>query len=242
VPATKGKKSQLPRRRKAPIFDWLVPVFLLLLIVGVAALFSYLIVEPLVHPNLHPRLIRFGTYLVHFHPRLCRYFPGALLAGVITLHLTALFALAHRQYQMRKRGPLVLSDLKSNQYLNQTMTQTIALLPPEAWQVVKLAFPGLLISVPGMRCPHWEVLEIDELRREMRLALRYVHDPLGIKVWRLYPRRISCSVRLRAKGVRTNVELTYNADSAMDYQTVYQIIDQTKASINMAMEAEKAVL
>jgi len=241
VPRTQSKYSNLTRRQKTLIWDWLVPISLMMFIVGCATLVTYLVVEPLLHPHLHPRLVKWGTYLVHYHPRLCRYFPIAIVSASILLQIIATFLPVFRRYWVRKRGIRTAADLKIGRYLNQKMEQTIALLLPEAWQVVRLALPGLYVTVPDIRSSHWEVLEINEVRREMRLSLRYFHDPLGIKIWRLYPRQILCHVKLRAKGVRTNIELTYTADSAMDYPTVYNIIDKTNENIKAAMEAERAV-
>jgi hypothetical protein len=215
-----------------------MPILCLSFIVGSATLVSYVIVDPLLRPNLHPRLTRIERYLVRFHPRLVRYVP---IAALISLQIALLSLKLQTHYSVRKRGLLSPRELKSGRYLNQSMEQTIGLLPPEAWQVVKLALPGLCISVPDLRSSHWELLEENEIKREMRLVLQYVHNPLGIKIWRLYPRRMLCTVKLKGKGVSTKVELTYSADSAMDYRTVYEIIDQTNKEISAAMAAEKAV-
>ena len=138
--------------------------------------------------------------------------------------------------RMRSRGLLAPSDLKSGQYLNQSMKQMLPVLLPQAWQILQENFPGLLVRMPDVRGTHWEMRSCDQRRSEMCLTLQYVHDPLSIKCWRLYPRRLSCLIKLRAKGVATIAEITYSAGSAMDYQTVYAIIDQTNSSIGAAME------
>jgi hypothetical protein len=241
VAGKRGRQAALTRRQKMLVNEVLIPIVLIVLVLAIASAVSYVIVEPIFHPNLHPRLVKFGTYMVHFHPRLCHYTPFAAVSLFVLLHLSRFLAPIYWQIRMRKKGLIAPSDLKSSRYLNQGMVQTIPVLLPEAWQTLKSQFPGMLIRVPCMRDTHWEVLNYDERRRELRLVLQYVHTPLGIKSWRLYPRRLFCNARLTGKGMRTEAELTYTADSAMDYQTVYGIIDQTNGCLHAAMKGRPAV-
>jgi hypothetical protein len=242
MPAEKKVKQLSKMRRQSTFLNEVVaPVIVLLLYSFLLTVVLYLTLEPALHPNLHPRLLNFGTYMVHFHPRMCRYCPYVVGALYVLLIQVKLFAPIYWQYRMRSRGLLAPTELKSGQYLNQCMKQTFPVLPPQAWQILNQVFPGLLVKVPGMRGTHWEVLSHDERLRELRLALQYVHDPLSIKCWRLYPRRLSCTAKLTGKGMRTVAELTFSADSAMDYHTVYAIIDQTNGCLKAAMTDELPV-
>jgi len=210
----------------------------LLFMISLAVAFTQLITDPIVHPNLHPTLARFYHYLVHYHPRLTRSIPYALIGLVISLQTLALFAPAWHKLQGRIKILPPRGVRKSLAILDQITKECYAALLPDAWMNLKDAFPGLFIKVPDVRGTHWELLDIDENKRQIRLVLRYVHDPLFIKRWRLYPRKLLCVVRLKGKGVRSEAEFLFHADSAMDYASVLEIIERTNSLLREAIEAK----
>jgi len=230
----KGKPGQLRKRGNPFVRETFFAVLALLVILSIATLTSYLIADPLLHPTHHPRLIKFSYNLTHFHPRLCKVAAYGSVALLVLAQLSLLVAPLYHKYKVRKKGLLIQGDLRSKIYLNQAMQKTLPLVLPQAWLAINEIFPGLIVRAGEVHAAHWQVVSRDEGRRELQLELRYVHDPLGIKSWRLYPRRLTCTVKLRAKGVSTIAELTYKAASAMDYRTVYEIIDQTNTAVAQA--------
>lgn len=234
----KNPSTRLLRKRKKSS-SWLgaIPYIALLLILGSAVAATYLIDVPL-HPNLHPRLTTFCTYLAHNHPRLSQLVTTAPLLGFVGLQLFIAMATFYHKFQVRKNGLLSSDDLRLAEYLNCSIRETYCVVQPIAWKNLKDVLPGLLVKAPDVRAVHWELIELDENLRQLRLELRYVHDPLGIKVNRLYPRKLSCLATLRGKGTSTEVEFKYSADSAMDYQSVRGIIDDTHSQVRASMESQ----
>jgi hypothetical protein len=232
----KPKPKTQDRPRSSGLRERAVSFALLVAIMATAVATSYLFLGPLVHPNLHPRLVRFGIYLAHHHPRLMKAMPGLLLSLVVVLNMTKLLAPIWWQYQSRKRGLLNKPSRKNVDLLDQTIKETYPLLLPQAWSKLRSSLPGLLVKVPDLRATHWELVEVNEYDRQLRLIMHYVHDPLYTKYWRVYPRRISCVVKLAGKGVRSVAEFTYHADSVMDYRTVTAIIEQTISQVKAAIE------
>jgi len=236
------RKDQKVRKRGNAFLKESLPAFCaLLLILAVATLITYLITDPLLHPTHHPRLIGFYTYMTHFHPRMCKAATYSLIGGAIVCQFSIIFAPLYWKYRIRKKGPLTQGELKSRTYLNRPMQKTMPLVLPQAWMAINEIFPGLIVRGGNVHGAHWVVTRKDEGRRELDIELRYVHDPLGIEVWRLYPRRLACTIKLKAKGVSTVAELTYHADSAMDYRSVYEMIDQTNLSVSNAASLYQAV-
>ncbi len=152
----KVKQQTMTRHRRMLVQGVLTPIVILLLCLGLAASVTYLTVEPAIHPNLHPRLVKFGLYMTHFHPRLCRYCPIAAGVVYVLLLLAKPFAPIYWQMRLRKRRLLVPADLKSGQYLNQSLKQRMPVLLPQAWQILKEVLPGLSVKAPGVRGTHWE--------------------------------------------------------------------------------------
>ncbi|MBS1993957.1 MAG: hypothetical protein JSS83_25775 [Cyanobacteria bacterium SZAS LIN-3] len=204
----------------------------MLLLLGIACLATYLVMDPLVHPSHHPTLIKFYTYMARFHPRLCQMSGLGLIALAALAQTCTVIGPLYLKYVVRKKGRLGETNLKSARYLDQVISLTAPLLVPQTWQALKNELPGMAVQGADMRRSCWMVVAHDEGRRELQLELRYVHNPLGIKCWRLYPRRLTCAVKLRAKGVSTIVDLKYHADSVMDYRLIYEIIDQTNAAVS----------
>src|ERR1700733_1435093 len=195
-------KTQI-RQRSPGLRENAIGFALLFALMATAVATSYLFLGPLVHPNLHPRLVKFGIYLAHHHPRLMKAMPGLLLGLVVVLNLTKLLAPIWWQYQSRKRGLLNKTSRKNVDFLDQTIKETYQVLLPQAWSNLKSSLPGLLVKVRDLRATHWELVEANENDRQLRLTMQYVHDPLYTKYWRVYPRRISCIVKLKGKGVRS---------------------------------------
>jgi len=228
-------KKRKPGKRGNPfVRETLFAVLGLLLILSIATLATYLITDPLLHPTHHPRLIKFFYCMTHYHPRLCKVATWGAIGLAVFAQLSVLLAPLYFKYKVRKKGPLTQGDLRSKTYLNQAMQKTLPLVLPQAWLAINEVFPGLIVSAGDVYSAHWRVTNRDEGRRELHLELLYVHDVRGMKSWRLYTRRLTCTIKLRAKGVSTVAELTYNASSAMDDPTVYAIIDQTNLAVAQA--------
>ena len=236
------KKDRAVRKRGNAFLKESLPAFCaLLLILTVATVATYLITDPLIHPTHHPRLIGFYTYMTHFHPRMCKAATYSLICGAVFCQFSIVFASLYWKYKIRTKGLLWQGELKSRTYLDRPMQKTLPLVLPQAWAAINEIFPGLVVRGGNVHGAHWAVTRKDEGLRELDIELRYVHDPLGIKVWRLYPRRLACTIKLKAKGVSTVAELTYHADSAMDYRSVYEMIDQTNLAVSNVASLCQAV-
>lgn len=207
------------------------PVFLLLIIILLASFST----DVLMHPNLHPRLFGFFHYLIHYHPRLCR-----LLVYVAYLGLVFLAPLTRRlsSWLMRKNGLLSDEKLRLTTYLNCPRLEKYPLVEPELWQRLAKVLPGLVIKLPDLRAAHWQMKAVDFSRKEIFLELWYVQNPLGIKVSRLYPRKLKCRARVISKGTSSVVEFFFSADSAMDYENVRAIIGSTVSQLRESLEAK----
>jgi hypothetical protein len=164
--------------------------------------------------------------------------PVVLIVMFITAQTGAYFAPIWHNFRWRIKVLPPRGDRKSTAILDQVTKEAYAALLPDAWASLKDVTPGLFIKVPDVRGTHWELVDIDENKRKIRLAMRYVHDPLFLERWRLYPRKVLCTLALNGKGVRSEAEFIYHADSAMDYSTVLAIIKQTNDQIRLAVERE----
>lgn len=193
---------------------------------------TFLIADPLIHPNMHPRLCKLGYQLIHYHPRLLKCLEWSFIFSMVFVYLLLPLAILKMNlWDIRKKGLLKPSNLKSNQYLERPLQLTIPELLATSWDKLKDGLPGLCIRVPDMRPAYWELIDINEHLHTMKLELRYVHDPLARKCSTLYPRKVLCTVQLKGKGVRTDVQLDYSANSPMDYKTAYAVIEKTTATV-----------
>jgi hypothetical protein len=155
----------------------------------------------------------------------------------IGLHLFAgLYFPLRSSWQARKNGLLSSDDLQLNSYLNGAIKERFHVVQPLAWQILRDVLPGMVIKVPDVRTAHWEAVTVNENRHEIQLEMRYVQNPLGVKVSRLYPRKLSCAARLIGSGASSEVVFTFSAESAMDYQNVCEIITSTLEQVRCAME------
>ena len=232
------QRNKIRTRRQTQLLnEFILPLSIFFAILASSAIITYLIADPLIYPNRHPRIQRFTKELAHHHPRLYRI---ACVLPICVVPLALIMRLAapiYGKHRWRKKTLLSPPVMKHQNYLNHPIKESFSVLLPQAWQKAKDVLPGLFIQIPDVRRTHWELLEQNENRQELRLQLRYVHDPLAIKPWRLYPRKLSCTLKLTGKGMRSEAALCFYADSTMDYKTVYTIIDHTRASVKAAMAA-----
>ncbi len=215
---------------------WLsfAPIFLLVLIVLLASFST----DVLMHPNLHPRLFGFLHYLIHYHPRLCRLLVYGLFLAYLGLVFLAPLTRRLSSWRMRKNGLLSDEKLRLTTYLNCPRLEKYPLVEPELWQRLAQVLPGLVIKLPDLRAAHWQMKAVDFGRKEILLQLWYVQNPLGIKVSRLYPRKLNCRARVISKGTSSVVEFFFSADSAMDYENVRAIISSTISQLRESLEAK----
>ncbi|MBL8081987.1 MAG: hypothetical protein JNN26_05200 [Candidatus Obscuribacter sp.] len=221
---------------KQPRSLWLSfsPVFLLVLIILLATFST----DVLMHPNLHPRLFGFFHYLTHYHPRLCRLLVYGLFLAYLGLVFLAPLVPRLSSWRMRKNGLLTDEKLRLTTYLNCPRLEKYPLVEPELWQRLGKVLPGLVIKLPDLRAAHWQMKAVNFSRKEFFLELWYVPNPMGIKVSRLYPRKLKCRARVISKGTSSAVEFCFSADSAMDYENVRAIIGSTIAQIKESLEAK----
>ncbi len=232
MPTPPSRKLKL----KQPRSLWLSfsPVFLLVLIILLATFST----DVLMHPNLHPRLFGFFHYLTHYHPRLCRLLVYGLFLAYLGLVFLAPLVPRLSSWRMRKNGLLTDEKLRLTTYLNCPRLEKYPLVEPELWQRLGKVLPGLVIKLPDLRAAHWQMKAVDFSRKEFFLELWYVPNPMGIKVSRLYPRKLKCRARVISKGTSSAVEFCFSADSAMDYENVRAIIGSTIAQIKESLEAK----
>jgi hypothetical protein len=157
------------------------------------------------------------------------YLKWWLLLGTVVFVLSQIFLFESLRFGVRKKGLLSREPHSSIEYLNQTISVPVPLVADKAWACTKENL-GEIIKAKGSLRTHWELEQMDEFNRNMRLSLRYVHDPLGKKPWQLVARQIECRLALKANGVNSNLNLEFKANSPMDYATVKEIIDQTKVA------------
>ncbi len=232
MPTPPSRKLKL----KQPRSLWLSfsPVFLLVLIILLATFST----DVLMHPNLHPRLFGFFHYLTHYHPRLCRLLVYGLFLAYLGLVFLAPLVPRLSSWRMRKNGLLTDEKLRLTTYLNCPRLEKYPLVEPELWQRLGKVLPGLVIKLPDLRAAHWQMKAVNFSRKEFFLELWYVPNPMGIKVSRLYPRKLKCRARVISKGTSSAVEFCFSADSAMDYENVRAIIGSTIAQIKESLEAK----
>lgn len=228
-----------PRRRRSVWKAALFEIAILMGVLATATAVTYIVVDPIAYPNRHPRLARLGYELTHYHPRLLKCLTWGGLITFISGHAFLIFmAPGMLARQARKKGRLKPSKLRVSEYLDKPIQSTMPVLLSQSWSRLNDILPGLCVRVPDMRPAFWEASQIDENRHVMQLRLWYVHDPLARKCSRLYPRQLTCTVKLKGRGVRTDMELKYHADSPMDNETLFAIIDRTNALIKDAIATE----
>ncbi|MBS1996137.1 MAG: hypothetical protein JSS86_07495, partial [Cyanobacteria bacterium SZAS LIN-2] len=114
-----NRKENKDRRRRSDFSARLEPVILLLLLLGIACLATYLVMDPLVHPSHHPTLVKFYTYMARFHPRLCQMSGLGLIALAALAQTCTVIGPLYLKYVVRKKGRLGVTNLKSARYLDQ---------------------------------------------------------------------------------------------------------------------------
>lgn len=228
-----NSKRQLTRRQKA-IRNNVSPVFALILIVAIAAGFTWLVTEPVSHPNRHPRLVRFYNEFQRFHPRLAKVVlmsPLALYISLIFLKPMLPLVAEHNQVKkrlqsMRKQSGETCSSMRS--------AQDLPLELKSAWAWLADSLPGMQISAPGIRETGWRLLQKNEAALTMTVMLNYCHNHTGVNSSQMYPRLLTCVARLSGAGTSSFLTLEYAAQSAMDHTTVQAIIDKTNAALEAA--------
>jgi hypothetical protein len=128
-----------------------------------------------------------------------------------------------------KRGQTGERRLKLNDYLGTPITLTLPVVAPDAWWSV-VQMHGEVVPGIDIGDAHWKAILLDDLNRHGRFELQYAHS-LGVNPLNIHPRTLTCDVQVRGNGITSDVELTFNAHSAMDYHTVRDIIEKTKASL-----------
>jgi hypothetical protein len=200
----------------------------------------YVFMDVLIHPRLHPRVYAVMHEIQHRHPRLAKALVYTPLAVGFGGQIVLVWAAGRAQRRLRSRGLVNKAPLKVVQSLAQTVIVKSSLLPNVGWTLISEVAPGLCVEAPDVRRTHWELISVDERRREMVLELRYTVNPLGAKVWTLYPRRLTCRLHLKGKGVRSELELRFQADSPMDYANVQALIDDSCRQLKQAVSEETA--
>jgi len=235
---------QLTRRQKW-IRDNVTPLVYLLVIIFSALAVTWVVTEPLMHPNLHPRLSRLGHRLgheiIHHHPRLLKVAEFGGISALLLLYISCLSLPLRMKAAARKKGLLNKAQTQLSAFFDKPHKQSFTLDTPAAWQNLKACLPGLLIKIPDVRQGHWEILEADDRRLQLKAALTYTHEPLGLQPSRLYPRTIWCTATVSGTGIRSDIQLAYKALSAMDFRNVCAIIDQTNNAIRESLRNDSHI-
>jgi len=167
-----------------------------------------------------------------------------IYTGVFVATAAATFFLNSRWKQMeihwlRVKGLLHKAILKLAGYLEHPIKILVPVTFTQLWNDLQMTMSETLIKTPDIRTTHWMLTAADENQGTMEFELCYMRQPLGTKAWRMYPRRILCTAELIGRGVRTEVQLTYHAQSAMDYPIVFEIINTTNAAIEKILPNDK---
>lgn len=231
-------RQKLTRRQRALRDGVLVPIAALCFIVISSLGITWVITEPIFHPNRHPTINRFFYFMQHQHPRLSRalfFSPFGLLIG---LKLLEPFVPTLMSWQLEKQRLTGGCKLESTSHLNCPLIQTFNLDAATAWKNLSVTLPGMAIAVHGIRSTNWQLVEDYERRLQMRLRLTYFHEVTGSKSGQMYPRTVNCLCTISGKGMKSDVSLVYSADSAMDNKTVREIIDQTNSALQVTLNNE----
>lgn len=175
----------------------------------------------------HPRIYRFISNLYRHHPNSINL---AILAVVTAPQLAVLLMKSRFDALSRKKEKLNKPALKLRSYLDCPLKVALPITVPEAWEVVKFMH-GQEITTDDTRRAHWQIVSVDDYLRIAQFTLRYTHNPIGIKASRLYARELNCTARVTGGGLSSQVELTFHARSAMDYETVRAIVDRTRECV-----------
>lgn len=168
-------------------------------------------------------------YFGHHHPRLMQ------AVDVAVPILICWFCLSLFNMARQKRGLLRRPDLKLNHYLNYSFEKTYPVFAGEAFERLVDRLRAHTVKTPDTRLAFWELTSLSEPDNCAHFRLQYVRVPLGTKPWRLYPRTVDCTIRLLSTGISTIVNVSYHANSSMDYPIVCEIIDRTNEEIDRCM-------
>jgi len=230
------RKSRKRKTGNAEIFRHFANVLLFLL----PFFLIYLCLECVIHPRRHPRLYAVVHEIQHRHPRLAKSLGCAPFVVVVGGQLLVIAAVGAQQRRLRVRGRLSKPPLRIAEMLGQTAIVKTPLLPNVAWTLTTELAQGLCVEAPDVRTTHWELVSMNDRRREMVLELRYTGNPLGAKQWQVYPRRLTCRLTLKGKSVRSELHLRFTADSPMNYANVEALIADTSRQLELILAPEKA--
>jgi hypothetical protein len=232
--------KQLTRRQKE-LREKFIPFAFLLLMLVPAIVLTTIITGPLMHPNLHPRLVWFGSEMMHHHPRIMHAVTFVGISVLLGLYTAPTWLALQTSVSARKKGLLAKPEGQTAAYFDRPLKQSFTTDTPATWRHLQSVLPGLTIKVPGIRHSHWEVIEINDRFKQIKAALTYVHDPLGAKPSRLYPRTVLCTATVSGTGTKSDIQLAYRAKSAMDFQNACAIIDQTNNAIRESLRNDSHI-
>ena len=135
------------------------------------------------------------------------------------------FALYKLPYKQSRRGKLRDANLKFLVELNSPIKRNYPILYVTAKARLVDGLDGAVVKTGSTRPAVWR--QSENGGDKMTFVLEYDHTTLGTKISQLYRRRLSLDVHVKSKGINTQLELTYAAQSAMDYQTVHELIHAT---------------
>ena len=161
------------------------------------------------------------TQFSHLHPRLL------LCSKTFTIMflIWSFFLLYKLPYQQRCRGRLRAANFKLLAELNFPLKRNYPILYVTAKTRLIDGLDGAVVKTGSTRPAFWRLTETGA--DILTFVLEYDHTTLGTKISQLYRRRLSLDVHVKSKGINTQLELTYAAQSAMDYQTVHELIHAT---------------
>lgn len=209
------------------LFIWLAqlpPFVMLLMILGCSTIVTYL------HMNLRDTAT---TAITHFASPDDHMSLSLSIVVIVSLLFLQIVTLQRQTMTWRTKKQKIHTEGAKLQFLNTPTTMEVPVASPDAWAAIKRNLQGEIIKVCDTRRTHWEIVGLDESRRQLRLSLRYTNDPLGRKPYQVSARKLTCSMKVTSLGGRkTQVELLFSSKFPMDYRTVRELIDRTKTAIS----------
>ncbi len=153
--------------------------------------------------------------------------------AVLLISFALPLILLSESYRLRlKRSAFANADKNRYEHLNRNHMIKIPQLSTLAWQTLKNNLCRI-IKTPDIRQTHWQLVELNENEKELRLKLFYNKNTLGLKPWQLAAHKIECCAKLKGDGVNSILTLCFTACSPMDYQIVRDIVEKSKEALSV---------
>jgi len=173
-------------------------------------------------------------------PEYLSVWDGPLKLLVFVVILQALLIIAHPQMinymqfysRMKKFSPGLRK--KVGQCFDTPIKSEYFLTPAETTDRLTECLNRLPVKTADTRWACWVPVCADS-DTGTRYELRYTNVPIGRKKSQIYPRSLSMTSKVEGKGMRSNVELTFHAESPSDYANACNIVRETNQAVAAAL-------